>query len=196
MTMATPTYLTISCSLDPNSYSFVLAQHVHQELSRHSGSRDFIDLRTYPLPISNGSGQSAYADPNVRILHDRILAAQGIILATPIYNYGVNAACKNLIELTGTTSDGTQSGDAWRHKVIGLIAVAGGEGSYMAPMGVLHSLMLDFRSVVIPRYVYATQSHFINHRPSPEMEARVAELADTMALFVHGLEGYISSARC
>jgi NAD(P)H-dependent FMN reductase len=183
--------LTISCSLDPNSYSFVLARSIHQQLAQYTSTNDFIDLRTYPLPLCNGTNQSAYAPPTVKELHDRIAQAHGIVLAVPIYNYDVNAACKNLIELTGSAYSDSQSGIAWRHKVIGLVAVAGAEISYMAPTSLLNSLMWDYRCVIIPRYVYAVQTHFEHHTPSAETECRLVELAETMVQFTRGLADYI-----
>lgn len=185
-----PRFLTISCSLDPNSYSYVLARHVDREFERFQGA-DFIDLRDYELPLSNGSDQSAYDHPMVKELHDRIMAAQGIVIAAPIYNYTVNAACKNLIELTGTPHGDHQSGNAWHHKVIGFVAVAGGEPSYMAPLGLLNSLMLDFRAVIVPRYVLAMRTHFENHLPTPEIVFRLNELVDNVTLFTRGLRDYI-----
>lgn len=179
--------------MDPNSYSFILAQHIHRELGKHTNSNDFIDLRTYPLALCNGTNQSAYAGADVKELHDRIARAHGIILAVPIYNYDVNSACKNLIELTGSAYGESQSGMAWRHKVIGLAAAAGADVSYMAPLGILNSLMLDYRCVVIPRYVYALQTHFEQCHPSPEIQCRLTELAETLVQFSRGLTGYIES---
>lgn len=185
--------LTISCSLDPNSYSFVLAQHIHQELAKQTSANDFIDLRDYPLLMCNGTNQSAYAAPQVKDLYERISKAQGIILAVPVYNFTVNAACKNLIELTGSAYGDNQSNDAWRHKVVGLAAAAGGESSYMAPMTILNSLMHDYRCVIVPRYVYALQTHFINHHPAPEIENRLQELAQTLVQFTSALSDYTKS---
>ncbi len=69
----------------------------------------------------------------------------------PIYNYDVNAAAKNLIELTGR---------AWTNKVVAFLCAAGGQGSYMSVMPLANSLMLDFRCVIVPRFVYATGEHF------------------------------------
>ena len=35
-----------------------------------------------------------------------------------------------------------------------------GQGSYMSAMGVANSLMLDFRCIIVPRFIYATGDAF------------------------------------
>ena len=48
----------------------------------------------------------------------------------------------------------------WKDKIVGFLCAAGGQGSYMSVMGLADSLMLDFRCVVVPRFVYATGAAF------------------------------------
>ncbi|MES1168133.1 MAG: NAD(P)H-dependent oxidoreductase, partial [Oleiharenicola lentus] len=92
---------------------------------------------------------------------------------TPIYNYDGNAALKNLIELTGR---------AWENKVVGFLCAAGGVASYMSIMPLANSLMLDFRCVVVPRFVYATDAAFADGRlVDADQLRRVAELARVSA---------------
>lgn len=137
-------YLVISCSLNPESRSRILAQIAHKHLAQHGLPVEFLDLRELELPICDGA--AAYSHPSVTALGPRIEEARGIILATAIYNYDVNAAAKNLIELTGS---------AWKDKVVGFVCAAGGQGSYMSVMPFANSLMLDYRCLVIPRFVYS-----------------------------------------
>jgi len=95
--------------------------------------------------------------------------ADGILLATPIYNYDVSAATKNLVELTGK---------GWEGKVAGFLCTAGGQGSYMSVMALANSLMLDFRTVIVPRFVYATGAAFTSDAIiDPKITVRVAECA-------------------
>ena len=56
-----------------------------------------------------------------------------------------------MIELTGS---------AWEDKIVGFLCAAGGMGSYMSVMAYANSLMLDFRCVIIPRFVFATGEGF------------------------------------
>src|SRR5256714_12133895 len=68
--------------------------------------------------------------------------ADGILIASPVYNYDVAAATKNMIELTGS---------AWEDKIVSFLCADGGHASYMSVMSYANSLMLDFRCVIIPR---------------------------------------------
>src|SRR5687768_14993670 len=76
--------LVISCSLNPHSRSAELAQYAVAHLKSKGQNVDFIDLRQYNLPIANGHDQSAYDNPQVKEIHDRILKAQAIIITAPI----------------------------------------------------------------------------------------------------------------
>lgn len=171
-------YLVISGSLHPESRSRFLARSARTRLEQLAESQtvsqtqtpavQWLDLAEYPLPFCDG--HSAYSDPNVGDLSARIKAARGILLASPIYNYDVNAAVKNMIELTGRS---------WQDKVVGLMCAAGGPGSYMSLMSLANSLMLDFRCLVLPRFVYATGDAFSAEGiEDPEIQERVLELAD------------------
>ena len=160
-------YLVFSCSLNPGSRSFILARRVTEFLREKGVEAGLVDLRELDLPACDGD--ACYDDPKVEQLRAQIERAQGALIAKPIYNYDASASAKNLIELTGA---------AWTKKVVGFLCAAGGENSYMAVMGLANSLMLDFRCIVVPRFVYASGAAFTNGRLSePKIEGRVTELA-------------------
>ncbi len=164
------TILIISCSLNPSSRSARLAALAAERLAEAGVDCRRIDLRQWPLPLCGTPG--AYDDPRVVELQGMVGAAAGVILAVPIYNFDVNAAAKNLIELTG---------QAWNDKVVGFLCAAGGRASYMSVMGLANSLMLDFRCLVLPRFVYASKDTFgADGGVADAIAARVEELADAM----------------
>jgi len=140
--------LVIATSLNPESRSRLLAKAAYGELARKT-SVQFIDLANYKLPICDGD--SAYAAPDVSKLTAIIKESKAILIAVPIYNFAGSAAAKNLVELTGS---------AWEDKIVGFLCAAGGKSSYMSIMGLANSLMLDFRCVINPRFVYADGSAF------------------------------------
>ena len=77
---------------------------------------------------------------------------------------------KNLIELTG---------NAWCNKIVGFMCSAGGRGSYMSPMSFMNSLMLDFRCIIIPRFVYDDGSSIDeNNNLDDQLKDRIEELVD------------------
>ena len=70
------------------------------------------------------------------------------------------------------------TGKAWGQKPVGFLCAAGGQRSYMSPIGLANSLMFDFRCHILPRYVYATKDDFTaGHEPSAELVGRVRQLA-------------------
>lgn len=162
-------YLVISGSLRSTSHSRAMAgelAHIFENLGK---SAEVLDLRAYPLPFCDAEG--AYADPNVAKLATAISAARVVILAAPIYNYDVNAAVKNLIEMTGKV---------WENKIVGFVCAAGGHSSYMSVMSLANSLMLDFRSIILPRFVYAVPSDFADGKlTSEKIGARLTQLAES-----------------
>ena len=157
----------VCCSLNPDSRSAALAEHLRQPLADAGGEADWIDLRDHPLPLCDGG--AAYTDPAVGALADRLAAADAAVLALPIYNYGVNAAAKNLIELAGRSLT---------DKPVGLVCSAGGHASYMSAMGFAGGLMLDFRCWVVPRFVFAHDGDFgPDATPPEEVVGRLEALA-------------------
>lgn len=157
-------YLVISASLRSGSHSRLMGQFLASELQG-----DHLDLREYPLPMCDG--EAAYEDPKVEHLRARVAAARVILLAVPIYNYDANAAAKNLVELTG---------GAWEDKIVGFACAAGGESSYMSIIGLANSLMLDFRCIILPRFVYALGDDFDDGKiTSTEIKRRLQQLAES-----------------
>src|ERR1041385_5978030 len=141
--------VVISASLNADSNSRILAREAKRVLEQEGQEVSLIDLRDHPRPLCDGG--AAYGHPNVARIAGQLRLADAVLIATPIYNYHGPAAVKNLIELTGR---------AWENKVVGFLCAAGGLGSYMSIMGLANSLMLDFRTVIVPRFVYATGDAF------------------------------------
>jgi FMN reductase len=163
-------YLIVACSLNPESRSLALAQQAVEALRQAGKDVDFMNLKENPLPFCDGD--SVYAQPEVISVAERVQKADGILLSVPIYNYDANAAAKNLIELTGK---------GWEDKVVGFLCAAGGQSSYMSIMSMANSLMLDFRCIVLPRFVYATGNSFEGDKlTDPEIEKRIQKLVDQM----------------
>ncbi|HEX4202001.1 MAG TPA: NAD(P)H-dependent oxidoreductase [Chthoniobacterales bacterium] len=160
-------YLVISSSLRSSSRSRTLAEYLREYYESQQVSWAFLDLRAVNLPLCDG--ETAYGHPDVAKCAKLITEARVIIAATPVYNYDVCAALKNLVELTG---------DSWEDKVVGFLCAAGGASSYMSVMSLADSLMLDFRCLIIPRFVYATRNDFSDAKvPTEEVKGRIARLA-------------------
>jgi NAD(P)H-dependent FMN reductase len=163
--------LIISSSLRSESLSRILAHEARRVLEHDGRQAAILDLRDHSLPLCDGGNSEAH--PSAVRIRELLGKASAILVATPVYNYAANAAIKNLIELTGS---------AWQDKAVGFLCAAGGMSSYMSIMSLANSLMLDFRCVIVPRFVYATEEAFADGRiTDDDVTNRVAELARTTA---------------
>ena len=170
--------LVISSSLNSDSNSRLLAAEAQRVLEKAGHPAALLDLREYPLPLCDGG--ASYSHPNVARIGNALTSADAVLVATAIYNYDANAALKNVIELTGSR---------WENKPVGFLCAAGGMSSYMSIMSLANSLMLDFRSVIVPRFVYATGDAFADAKiTDDEIRRRVAELALETARFGNALK--------
>lgn len=162
-------FLVISASLSPESRSRILAKVAYEKL-KSKGKVNYLDLADYKLPLCDGN--AAYGHEDVKKITPLVENAEAIILASPVYNFSASSSAKNLIELTG---------NAWEEKTVGFLCAAGGSSSYMSIMGLANSLMLDFRCIIVPRFVYADGSAFSDGKlVDPEIEKRVEELTDAV----------------
>jgi NAD(P)H-dependent FMN reductase len=160
-------YLVISASLRTVSFSRIMAEALLEAYAKLAVTRRLIDLREFVLPLCDG--ENAYGHPHVATLSAMVKEARVIVIATPIYNYDANAVAKNLLELTGSS---------WEDKTVGFLCAAGGHSSYMSIMGLANSLMLDFRCLIIPRFVYAKSEDFSENKARRPLVERIEELAE------------------
>jgi FMN reductase len=206
--------LIISTSLNPASRSRALARIAHDRLGAmsvtppplrpratsparegvgqgHTGAPELahlpvpkglvvrsLDLRELSLPTCDGNPTTV--PDGARRLHEEVARADGILLALGIYNYLPSASAKGAIE---------HAGKAWVGKVAGFLVAAGGRSSHMAVLPLANGLMLDFRTHLLPRYVYATPEDFTDGQPSPEIARRIDDLVTDFARVTAALRG-------
>jgi FMN reductase len=162
--------LVINSNLHEHSNTSVLAKHACAYLKNSGTVFEFLDLTSIDLPVCDGD--KVFKRKDVIELERKIAQFQGIIITTPVYNFNVNAALKNLIELTG---------HGWIDKVVGFICTAGGLRSYMSVQSFASSMMLDFRSLIVPRFVFAKNDDFLEGKlQNEQIRERIDRLAETV----------------
>ncbi|MGI8891030.1 MAG: NADPH-dependent FMN reductase [Chthoniobacterales bacterium] len=174
-----PKYLVVSSSGNPSSNSRKMGRIAFSYLEQAGVDCQWLDLAEMDLPLCDAN--ACYAHPAARQLSEAIAAADGVLVAAPVYNYDVSASAKNMIELTGK---------AWQDKVVGFLCAAGGMSSYMSVMAYANSLMLDFRCVIIPRFVFATGNLFDEENLADQkVMARIEQVAAELVRFATALRG-------
>ncbi|HEY6070152.1 MAG TPA: NAD(P)H-dependent oxidoreductase [Chthoniobacterales bacterium] len=174
-----PKYLVVSTSGNPDSNSRRMGRVAFKHLRKRKVDCEWIDISELNLPLCDAD--KCYLNPVAKKLNEAIKAADGIMIAAPVYNYDVSAAAKNMLELTGSS---------WEEKVVGFLCAAGGDSSYMAVMAYANSLMLDFRTIIIPRFVYATGDAFDGDEVTDKkIASRIEQAADELVRFTQALRG-------
>ena len=172
-----PKYLVVSTSGNPDSNSRRMGRVTFAHLQKRKVDCAWLDIRELDLPLCDAD--KCYNMPAAQKLNEAIEAADGILIAAPVYNYDVAAAAKNMIELTGSS---------WEEKIVGFLCAAGGNSSYMAVMAYANSLMLDFRTVIIPRFVYATGDSFKGDEVTDKkVITRIEQASDELVRFTQAL---------
>ena len=172
-----PKYIVISTSSNPDSNSRRMGRVAFAHLQKRKVDCAWIDISEMDLPLCDAD--KCYGMPGSKKLSGAIKTADGILVAAPVYNYDVAAAAKNMIELTGS---------AWNDKIVGFLCAAGGTASYMSVMAYANSLMLDFRCVIIPRFVFATADAFDGDNiTDKKVAARVEQVANDLVRFTEAL---------
>ena len=174
-----PKYLVVSTSGNPDSNSRRMGRLAFAHLQNAKVDCEWLDISEMGLPLCDAD--ACYTQPAAQNLSKAVEKADGILIATPVYNYDVSAAAKNMVELTGS---------AWEDKVVGFLCAAGGMNSYMSVMAFANSLMLDFRAVIIPRFVYATGRAFEGDQlKDDKVGERISEVAAELIRFTQALRG-------
>jgi FMN reductase len=172
-----PKHLVVSTSGNPDSNSRRMGQLAYEHLRARNVDVEWLDISGMKLPLCDAD--ACYADPAARKLNTLVKNADGILIAAPVYNYDVSAAAKNMIELTGSS---------WEDKIVGFLCAAGGMSSYMSVMAYANSLMLDFRCVIIPRFVYSTGQAFKDGELiDAKVGERIRQVADELVRFTSAL---------
>ena len=164
-------FVIVSGSLDADSRSRRLAEFAGRIVTGAGHDVAMLDLRDVVLPPFDND--CAYDDPVVAELHAAIGSSDGVFIASPVYNWGLSSAVKNLIEHTGATSENIRRG-AWFDKVVTFLCAGGLPHSYMAYSSLAMALMLDFKCVINPYQVYASERDWADDRePSAALGARL-----------------------
>jgi NAD(P)H-dependent FMN reductase len=141
------------------------------------------DVPLYNADVETGEGIPA----SVRLIKDRIAAADGLVIATPEYNGGVPGVAKNVIDWVSRPPDDMKR--VTYGKPVALIgATPGGLGTALSQAAwqqVLRSLRMRVFTLGGPFYVSSAAKSFDGEgRPSDELAERIAAY---MAAFVASL---------
>ncbi len=163
--------LVLSTSLDKESRSRNLASICKEVLEQRGAETLLVDLEQRNVP--NFDNDTIYKTEVYLELHQKTRTSDGIVLCSPVYNWGVSSELKKYIEYIGSTPpDGTLEG-ALFDKVVTFVSAGGLPHSYTAFREAATSLMLDFKCIINPYHVYAHNRHWQEGALSDEARQRL-----------------------
>lgn len=144
--------------------------------AEHDGVRaGLLQLREHDLVFSDGRDPADYTG-DTRTVIDRVVAADALVVGTPMYRGGYTGRLKNLFDLLPN--------DALAGKPVGLVATGGTDHHFLAIEHELKPLVGFFRAWAVPGAVYANNTHFAGGElVDPGVRDRLRELADATVTF-------------
>ena len=136
-TPAPPRIAIVSSSLSAESRSRILCRHASEFADRQGIAAVLIDLQDYRVLPYGMQGSVGLEE-----IEAKLDGADAVVIGFPLYTFNMNSTLKALLE---------RCGSCFEEKLVGIMCAAGGRSSYMSVMSIAQSLMLDFRSWIVPR---------------------------------------------
>jgi MsuE subfamily FMN reductase len=164
--------LGISGSLSPLSKTQITVDTALKSAQNTSVTTELISLGDYNLQFCDGRDPATYQGDTKQVI-DKIVEADALIIASPIYRGSLSGALKNVFDLIPN--------DSLKGKVIGFIATGGTYHHYLVIEHQLKPLAGYFKAHVVPGNVYAHNSHFENKQLiDKEIIERLKELGESV----------------
>lgn len=175
--------LIISSSLDKSSRSRQLAKLCKEQLETASVQTSLADLAELNIP--NFDNDTIYQTDIYHDLHSQTVGADGLILCSPVYNWGLSAELKKYIEYVGSTPPDRTLNGALFDKVVTFVTAGGLPHSYTAFRDTASALMLDFKCVINPYHLYVHKRHWDDDTLSAEKTSRLEKTLAVMMELCH-----------
>ena len=140
----------IQGSLNKESRSSVLIQHVEELLKSAGLETSLLDLRNIKMEFCDGRSLKEY-HPEVQQAHQVIKEAEAFVFGMPVYCYSVSGPLKNFIDITS---------GAMEKKIAGIVCAAGGNRSYMASADLSNILAYESHVTTVQPIVYSSSEDY------------------------------------
>ncbi|MFC5997049.1 NADPH-dependent FMN reductase [Pseudonocardia hispaniensis] len=167
--------VSASPSADSKTLLALTAAVAHVRWRYDDVATDVINLRDLDMAFCDGRDPDRY-EGDTRVVIDTVVAADALIIATPMYRGSYTGILKNLVDVLPN--------DALQGKPVGLIASGGSDHHFLAVEHQLKPLIGFFYGHPIPGAVYLNNDHFAAGRlADPGIIDRLAQLVDAVVEF-------------
>lgn len=132
---------------------------------------EIINLKDLNMSFADGRDFREYDNDNQMII-EKIIKADAIIIATPIYQASIPGILKNLFDLLPI--------NAIANKTVGTIITAGSSRHYLVAQQQLLPILNYLKANLINKYVFLDATDFINDEISEDISMRLEKLVSSV----------------
>jgi FMN reductase len=110
-----------------------------------------IDLADYDIQFSDGRLYTEYTGDTGHVAKT-IMDADAVVIGTPIFQASIPATLKNIFDLL--------PGDAFRDKVVSMLATAGSAKHFLIPEHQIKPILSYMKAQIVPSYVFVEEKDF------------------------------------
>ena len=172
------TVVAVTAGLSETSSTRLLADRLVESLGRQAGdvSVEVVNLRELAHDVVDAT-LTGFASPRLQDVLDKVTAADGLIVATPIYKASYPGMFKSFFDVMET--------DAVIGKPVLLAATAGTARHSLAIDHTLRPLFAYMQALVVPTGVFAS-AHDWGAEGAPALEQRIDRAAGELASLLKG----------
>ncbi|WP_226367731.1 NADPH-dependent FMN reductase [Pseudonocardia sp. ICBG162] len=164
---------------DPSKTALLLELAVARAAAHDGVSAELLALRDHDVVFSDGRDPADYTG-DTRAVIDRVVAADALVVGTPMYRGSYTGRLKNLFDVLPN--------DALAGKPVGLVATGGTDHHFLAVEHELKPLVGFFRAWAVPGAVYANNTHFTGGDLTDDgVRERLHDLADAVVAFAQAV---------
>ncbi|MFC7440936.1 NADPH-dependent FMN reductase [Laceyella putida] len=142
--------LAVPGSLSEQSTTHMAVAIVANAAEKMGATVEIFDLREYPLPIYDGREESFYPE-TVHLFKQKMLEADGFILASPEYHGSISGVLKNALDFIGARE--------LEGKLVALLGTAGGALGATNTLNTLNIICRTLHAWPLPSMPSVPQSY-------------------------------------
>jgi len=147
----TPRLLALLGSVTPPGRMHRALEDSVQRANEADANWEFLDLGTLQLGFADGTPIEKLED-DTGALVEQVRAADGVVLASPVYRASLTGALKNALDLLPV--------DALQGKPVGILAMGGSHHHYLGVASHLRDVLQWFGALPAPTDLYLTGADF------------------------------------
>ena len=150
----------------------IAMEAVAAEFSRQSpeDTITLFDLAQLDLQFSDGRNYLDYTG-DTKQLTTALMAADGIVIGTPIFQTSIPGSLKNVFDLLPV--------NAFRDKIASIVVTAGSAKHYLVAQFMLKPILEYMKAHIVQNYVFIEETSFIGQKLSdPDIDFRIERLVE------------------